>query len=99
MPRAHANGIELEYDTFGSRTAPPLMLVMGLGAQMIFWEDEFCADLAESGFHVVRFDNRDIGKSTQLDHLGIPNVFEAMTAALSGQPVAAPYSLDRKSVV
>lgn len=94
MPRAHANGIELEYDTFGSRTAPPLMLVMGLGAQMILWEDEFCADLAESGFHVVRFDNRDIGKSTQLDHLGIPNVFEAMTAALSGQPVAAPYSLD-----
>jgi pimeloyl-ACP methyl ester carboxylesterase len=93
MPRAHANGIELEYDTFGHRTAPPLMLVMGLGAQMILWEDEFCAELAASGFHVVRFDNRDIGKSTQLDHLGIPNVFEAMTAVMAGKPVDAPYSL------
>jgi pimeloyl-ACP methyl ester carboxylesterase len=94
MPRANANGIELEYDTFGNPAAPPLILVMGLGAQMILREDEFCEELAASGFHVVRFDNRDIGKSTQLDDLGIPNVFEAMTAALSGQPVTAPYSLD-----
>ena len=94
MPRAAVNGIELEYDTFGERSAPPLILVMGLGAQMILWEDEFCADLAASGFFVVRFDNRDIGLSTQLDDLGVPNVFEAMTAAMAGQPVHAPYSLD-----
>lgn len=95
MPRARlANGIELEYDTFGDPTDPPLVLVMGLGAQMILWEEDFCAALAAAGFHVVRFDNRDVGLSTQLDALGLPNVFEAMQAAFAGKPVSAPYTLD-----
>ena len=93
MPRAAVNEIELEYETFGDVSQPPLVLIMGLGAQMILWEDAFCADLAASGFFVVRFDNRDIGLSTQLDGLGIPNVFEAMHAAQSGKPVTAPYTL------
>lgn len=93
MPRAAVNGIELEYETFGDASQPPLVLIMGLGAQMILWEDAFCADLAASGFFVVRFDNRDIGLSTQLDALGIPNVFEGMQAAQSGKPVNAPYTL------
>ena len=94
MPRARVDDLEIEYDTFGDVNARPLLLIMGLGAQMILWEDEFCEQLAASGFHVVRFDNRDIGQSTQLDHLGIPNVFEAMTAVMAGKPVNAPYSLD-----
>jgi pimeloyl-ACP methyl ester carboxylesterase len=93
MPRTAANGIELEYDTFGDRSAPPLLLVMGLGAQMVLWEDEFCAALAERGFFVVRFDNRDIGQSTQLDAAGVPNIFVAMQAAATGQPMSAPYTL------
>jgi pimeloyl-ACP methyl ester carboxylesterase len=93
MPRAAVNGIELEYETFGNRAAPPLVLVMGLGAQMILWEEDFCEQLAGAGFFVVRFDNRDIGMSTQLDALGIPNVFEAMQAASAGRPVSAPYTL------
>jgi pimeloyl-ACP methyl ester carboxylesterase len=93
MPRASVNGIELEYDTFGDRSAPPLVLVMGLGAQMILWEDDFCRALADRGFFVVRFDNRDIGKSTQLDAAGVPNVFLAMQAALAGKPVESPYTL------
>ncbi len=94
MPRAHLpNGIELEYETFGDRSRPPLVLVMGLGAQMILWEEDFCDALARTGFFVVRFDNRDVGMSTQLDAAGIPNVFEAMQAAAAGRPVTAPYTL------
>jgi pimeloyl-ACP methyl ester carboxylesterase len=67
MPRAKSNGLELEYDTFGDPADPALILVMGLGAQMISWEADFCRLLAGEGFHVVRFDNRDIGLSTYLD--------------------------------
>jgi pimeloyl-ACP methyl ester carboxylesterase len=93
MPRVAVDRIELEYDTFGDPSQPPLILVMGLGAQMILWEDEFCAELAASGFWVVRFDNRDIGLSTKLDHLGVPNVFVAMQQAMAGKPVEAPYTL------
>ena len=63
---AKANGIELCYEIFGAPDAEPLVLIMGLGAQMIHWDDEFCQQLATRGFRVIRFDNRDIGKSTKL---------------------------------
>jgi pimeloyl-ACP methyl ester carboxylesterase len=59
-------GITLCYERFGSETDPPMLLIMGLGTQMIGWPDEFCLHLAERGFHVVRFDNRDIGRSTRI---------------------------------
>ena len=94
MPRAAVDGIELEYETFGDRSEPPLVLVMGLGAQMILWEEDFCAQLADAGFFVVRFDNRDVGMSTQLDAAGVPNVFEVMQAAAAGRPVQVPYTLN-----
>ena len=64
MPRARANGIVLEYETFGDPKARPLLLIMGLGAQMISWDDSLCAQLADRGFRVIRFDNRDCGLST-----------------------------------
>jgi pimeloyl-ACP methyl ester carboxylesterase len=60
-------GITLCYETFGEESAPPLLLVMGLGTQMIGWPDEFCRQLAERGLRVVRFDNRDSGRSTQIE--------------------------------
>lgn len=63
---AKANGIELCYEIFGAPDAEPLVLIMGLGAQMILWDDEFCRDLAGRGFRVIRFDNRDIGQSTRM---------------------------------
>ncbi len=63
---AKTNGIELCYETFGAPDAEPLVLIMGLGAQMIHWEDDFCRDLANKGFRVIRFDNRDIGLSTKM---------------------------------
>lgn len=89
MPRAHVNGLELEYDTFGSPANPPLVLVMGLGAQMVTWETGFCELLAEGGFHVVRFDNRDIGLSTYLDDLPVPD----LSALAAGDLRTAPYLL------
>jgi pimeloyl-ACP methyl ester carboxylesterase len=59
-------GITLCYERFGNQSDPPILLIMGLGTQMIGWPDEFCQQLAERGFHVVRFDNRDIGRSTRI---------------------------------
>src|SRR5262245_60376013 len=94
MPRVHANGIELEYDTFGRRSGRPLVLIMGLGAQMILWDEELCTAFAERGFFVVRFDNRDVGLSTKLDDGGVPNVFAAIQAATTGATVDAPYTLN-----
>ncbi|MFT4569408.1 MAG: pimeloyl-ACP methyl ester carboxylesterase [Hyphomicrobiaceae bacterium] len=93
MPRIHSNGIELEYDTFGSPSDEPLVLVMGLGAQMILWDEAFCAELVERGFFVVRFDNRDIGLSTHLHDLPSPNLIQVVAAALTGRKFKAPYLL------
>lgn len=94
MPRVESNGIEIEYDTFGDRGAEPLLLVMGLGAQMVLWHEDFCAELAERGHFVVRFDNRDIGLSTKIEAAGVPNLLQMMVDASMGKPVTAPYSLD-----
>jgi pimeloyl-ACP methyl ester carboxylesterase len=94
MARLRANGIELEYDSFGSRDGRPLLLIMGLGGQMIMWEEGFCEALAERGHYVVRFDNRDVGLSTRFDAAGIPNVLELMQQSMAGQRPAVPYTLD-----
>src|SRR3989442_9505778 len=67
MPRATSNGIEIEYETFGALSAPPLLLIAGLGSQMLSWDDDFCALLAGRDFRVIRFDNRDSGLSTWVE--------------------------------
>jgi pimeloyl-ACP methyl ester carboxylesterase len=67
MPQARANGIQLEYDSFGATSGEPLLLVMGLGAQMLLWDEEFCQRLADRGHFVVRYDNRDVGLSSKFD--------------------------------
>src|SRR5262245_9624581 len=90
---ASANGLTLCYDTFGDPAHPPVVLIMGMGAQMIGWDDEFCALLAGRGFWVIRFDNRDAGRSTRLDREGTPDVYSAITWAWLGLPVVAPYFL------
>ncbi|MEO6746140.1 MAG: alpha/beta hydrolase [Caldimonas sp.] len=87
---ASANGLNLCYDTFGDKTAPPLLLIMGLAAQMIAWDDEFCTMLAERGYHVVRFDNRDIGLSSRIESAGVPDAGAAFMAAMQGKPIASP---------
>lgn len=70
--RVSANGIEIAYDTFGAPTDEPVVLVMGLGTQMLAWPDEFCSALADRGHFVVRFDNRDCGLSTHLRDIPAP---------------------------
>jgi pimeloyl-ACP methyl ester carboxylesterase len=70
VPFAQSNGIELCYETFGDPGDPPMLLIMGVGTQLLAWPDGFCALLAGYGFHVIRFDNRDVGLSTWLDELG-----------------------------
>ena len=89
MPRARSNGIELEYETFGSRERPAILLIMGLGVPRFGWDEAFCRLLADRGFSVVRFDNRDVGLSTKLDHLPLPN----RLAILLGR-FRPPYTLD-----
>jgi pimeloyl-ACP methyl ester carboxylesterase len=89
-----ANGITIEWDDFGDAEAEPIVLVMGLGAQMVLWPDAFCEALAARGFRVVRFDNRDIGMSTKLEHLGMPNVLARLVLRkVMGIRMPAPYSL------
>ena len=94
MARARTNGIEIEYETFGNPSDEPLLLIMGLGGQMILWHEDFCSELARRGHYVIRFDNRDVGLSTKLDEAGLPNIIEMFMAAQQGQPVSAPYTLD-----
>ena len=94
MPTLNANGIEICYDTSGSASGEPLLLIMGLGGQMTLWEDEFCRGLAERGHFVVRFDNRDVGLSTKLTAAGVPNLLEVMSRIVAGETVEAAYTLD-----
>src|SRR5258705_1234692 len=70
---APVNGIEIAYQEVGDPDGEPLLVVMGLGTQMLGWDEELCEQLASMGFRVVRFDNRDIGHSTMLDEAGVPN--------------------------
>jgi pimeloyl-ACP methyl ester carboxylesterase len=86
---AQANGIELCYQEMGDPDGEPLVLIMGLATQMIAWSEEFCELLAERGFRVVRFDNRDIGRSTRFREAGVPNLLDVFV----GRAGSAPYRL------
>jgi pimeloyl-ACP methyl ester carboxylesterase len=82
--------VTLCYETFGSPEAPPLLLIMGLGSQMILWDDEFCRRLAARGFFVIRFDNRDVGRSTIMREAPVPKQWQLVTR----DPRGAAYALD-----
>src|SRR3954466_16226662 len=90
---AHANGIDLCYEIFGDPVAEPMLLIMGLGAQMILWDDDFCRQLAARGFRVIRFDNRDIGQSSKMSGGKPFTAFELLKLRFLKIPVAAPYRL------
>ena len=92
MTTAHVNGIDIEYEVHGEDAGEPLLLVMGLGAQLIAWPDGFVELLVDRGYRVVRFDNRDVGLSTKLDGATV-DMGTTMAAVMSGQPVDAPYLL------
>jgi pimeloyl-ACP methyl ester carboxylesterase len=90
---ARANGIDLCYEIFGAADAEPMLLIMGLGAQMILWDDDFCRQLAARGFRVIRFDNRDIGMSGKLTGGKRLGPLELLKLRFLNIPVAAPYRL------
>lgn len=94
MPNVKANGIQIEYDTFGDSSFPALLLIAGNGAQMIVWDVEFCELLAKTGLFVIRFDNRDAGLSTKFEEAGIPDIMAAIKAAMQGKTVESAYTLD-----
>ena len=94
MPKRSANGIELCYEDNGSADAPVILLVMGLGTQMIAWPDDFIQGLVKSGFRVIHYDNRDIGLSSRLDGAAAPNLIWAMVAARFGLPLKVAYTLE-----
>jgi pimeloyl-ACP methyl ester carboxylesterase len=94
MTKAKANGIEIEYETFGSPEDPTLLLVMGLGAQLIAWPDAFCEQLASSGFYVIRYDNRDVGLSTKFDDAPVANASDTFAANASSGGTPAAYTLN-----
>ena len=88
MPTAHANGIDLEYTTDGDPSDTPMLLVMGLGAQLITWPQGFVNGLLDRGFFVIRYDNRDCGLSTKFE--GLPEI----TALFAGDTSSTPYRVE-----
>ncbi len=89
-----SNGpITLAYETFGEATHPPLVLIMGLGAQMLVWPEAFCRRLAERGYYVVRFDNRDVGLSSKVE-APAGCLWRGLLRRCAGRPATPVYELD-----
>ena len=89
MARLKTKDIEIEYDTLGDRSDPPMLMIMGLGGQLTTWDQGFCEQLADRGFYVIRYDNRDAGLSTKMESAGRADI----AGAYSGRPDPA-YTLD-----
>jgi pimeloyl-ACP methyl ester carboxylesterase len=91
VSRVAVNGINIEYESLGA--GEPLLLVMGLGMQLVFWPDEFCQALVERGFRVIRFDNRDVGQSTSFASAGVPTIPGVAVRSTLRFPAKVPYRL------
>ncbi|MCH9696459.1 MAG: alpha/beta fold hydrolase [Gammaproteobacteria bacterium] len=93
MPQASANNIAIEYESFGKTSDPTLLLIMGLGMQMVAWPEQFCTELASRGYRVIRYDNRDTGFSTKFDGETTPGIGSLMLRSLLRLPIRVPYTL------
>jgi len=93
MPNIRANNIDIYYEENGPADGPVILLVMGLGAQMIAWPDEFIHGLVSKGYRVIHYDNRDVGLSQRMDGAKTPNLVWTMLKARFGLPVRVPYTL------
>lgn len=93
MAKVAVNGIEIEYDVFGAKDAPAVLMVMGLGAQLLRWPMNLVDALVARGYRVIRFDNRDVGLSTKCDATGTPNMAMMAVSHLLRRPIRAPYTL------
>jgi alpha-beta hydrolase superfamily lysophospholipase len=87
------NDININYDSFGDPQHPAIILIMGLATQMIFWDSDMCRKIAQQGFWVIRFDNRDIGKSSSMTQSKIPNGLAFLLNILVGKKINSPYQL------
>ena len=94
MAQAKANGINIEYESFGPESADPVLLIMGLGAQLTLWPVELCEALVSRGFRVIRYDNRDVGLSTKFVDAPVPQLPAVLAAVMSGQDPQVTYRLD-----
>jgi pimeloyl-ACP methyl ester carboxylesterase len=94
MSAIRANGLTIEYDLSGPEAAPVILLVNGLGVQLVYWPDELVDGLLAAGFRVLRFDNRDVGLSSKLDAAGLPDVPAAQKLVAAGMQPEVPYLLD-----
>jgi pimeloyl-ACP methyl ester carboxylesterase len=94
VPQVRANGIDIEYESFGRDGDPLILLIMGFAAQLILWPEALCLGLAAKGFRVVRFDNRDVGKSTHFASLAAPDSRALFAEIMAGRRPDVPYSLD-----
>ncbi|MDE2412946.1 MAG: alpha/beta hydrolase [Sphingomonadales bacterium] len=93
MPHVHANGIDIAYEAHGDPANPPLLLIMGLGAQLTLWPIELVEDLVRRGYYVIRHDNRDIGLSTKFTEHGVPNFRRVALMRAFGLRAKLPYRL------
>ncbi len=93
MPTAIANGVNIYYETSGPSTGEPLLLIMGVGSQLVMWPPGFSDALVEAGYFVIRFDNRDVGLSQKFDEAGTPEIMPGAMRKLFGLSVKAPYTL------
>ncbi|MBV9420659.1 MAG: alpha/beta fold hydrolase [Alphaproteobacteria bacterium] len=94
MAQIKANGINLEYDVHGPENGEPVLLIMGLGAQMTRWPAEFIAEFTRRGYRVIRFDNRDVGLSHKFHDAGPGDIAAIMAARMQGKSVTAAYNVD-----
>lgn len=95
VARTDVNGLTLAYETFGRPSNPALILIVGLGMQLRAWPDAFCRALADTGLYVVRYDNRDIGLSSQIkSRTAYPSPLRAFLRGVAGRPVGAPYAIE-----
>lgn len=94
MALIETNGIKIEYEAIGDPGAKPLLLIIGLSLQLIHWDDDLCKKLAESGYYVIRFDNRDVGLSTKMDEAGIPDLMQIIGATMKGEVIRPPYTIE-----
>jgi pimeloyl-ACP methyl ester carboxylesterase len=94
MTQIEANGIRIEYEAFGSKQDPALLLIMGFAAQLTLWPDALCEKLAVRGLYVVRYDNRDVGLSTKFEAAGLPDLGAIMTRHLAREDPGVAYGVD-----
>ncbi|MBT3178881.1 MAG: alpha/beta hydrolase [Desulfobacula sp.] len=94
MPNIDTKRIKIEYEQFGGSSNPTLLLISGLGGQMHYWPSEFCSRIADNGFRVIRFDNRDTGFSSKIDSLNLDEARQLIGKLFAGEKAPVPYSIE-----